>query len=585
MGVVPENSNAFPIREQTETKHFAFLHAPPVLRPVTSGPTSAGSPEKFFMNTKFAVVVVIALLISSAPILRCQDAKSGAEALKYSRDTYSKIHMVAIATLTFDAPPAAEFKYDRYPNGGPERIQSGDGEEYARKDGKTWLKSNDWGETGKPVDAQIAKRLNNWVSLIDSRLSSQAPLKFVANKDAGDQAESVFEEQNKDKGEAPRFVFDKPKNDKSEHPPLLSESSGPMKLGGHDATVDIKFSYLIAVQIQDVNEHPTAESASPAPNASSSPAKAAAQTKSDKAGSDLIDRGIEKGKKGDLKGAMADFDKAIKLDPKDAVAYYNRAYAKRLKKDFNGALADYNRTIELDPANADAFYNRGNVKAMNLKDIDGAIADFDRTIELNPEHSHAYYNRAIAKKLKGDKAGSDADYKRAGEIDPALAPPTVNTVTLLDGKLKIDIPSDFKREADDPKEPKTLAKFSHEGEGGAWGTVLRGTHGLTPDQLQDYLNKRVAEYTKGFKWLPKDAHLQWLKKEIVTINGWKWADWSFVPMMKGKKDYRSNPVYTRNLTTSYKGELLEINFTTNLTTDPELKEEIDKIMASVQLEE
>src|SRR5882762_4743163 len=87
-----------------------------------------------------------------------------------------------------------------------------------------------------------------------------------------------------------------------------------------------------------------------------------------------------------------------------------------------------------------------------------------------------------------------------------------NTVTLLDGKFKIDIPSDFKREADDPKEPKTLAKFAHEGEGGAWGTVLRGTHGLTPDQLQDYLNKRVAQYTKGYKCLPKDAHLQWLKK-------------------------------------------------------------------------
>jgi tetratricopeptide (TPR) repeat protein len=222
---------------------------------------------------------------------------------------------------------------------------------------------------------------------------------------------------------------------------------------------------------------------------------------------------------------------------------------------------------------------------MDKKDFDGAIADYNHAIEADPNYSHAYYNRAVAKREKGDKAGADEDFKRSGEIDSELAPPTVNTVTLLDGKFKIDIPSDFKREADDPKEPKTLAKFAREGEGGAWGTILRGTHGLTPDQLQDYLSKRVAEYTKGFKWLPKDAHLQWLKKEIVTINGWKWADWSFVPMMKGKKDYRNNPVYTRNLTTSYKGQLLEINFTTNLTTDPDLKDEIDTIMASVQLEE
>jgi hypothetical protein len=158
-----------------------------------------------------------------------------------------------------------------------------------------------------------------------------------------------------------------------------------------------------------------------------------------------------------------------------------------------------------------------------------------------------------------------------------------NAVSLLDGKLKLNIPPDFSRDPDDLKEPKTIAKFS--GPDGAWGTVLRGTHGLTPDKLEGYLKMRVAEYNKGFKWLPKDSHLQWLKKDLVTIDGRKWADWSFVPVVKGRKDYSHNPVYTRNLTTSYKGQLLEINFTLNLNTDPKLKTEIDQIMDSVHLEE
>ncbi len=100
------------------------------------------------------------------------DAKFAADNLKYSRDFYSKVHFVAIANLDFGAAGTAQFKYDRYPNGGPERIQTGDGE-FARKDGKTWLKSNDWGETGKPVDAQTAKRLNNWIGLIDARLNGE----------------------------------------------------------------------------------------------------------------------------------------------------------------------------------------------------------------------------------------------------------------------------------------------------------------------------------------------------------------------------------------------------------------------------
>ena len=154
---------------------------------------------------------------------------------------------------------------------------------------------------------------------------------------------------------------------------------------------------------------------------------------------------------------------------------------------------------------------------------------------------------------------------------------------MLDGKLKLDIPPDFSRDANDPKKPKTIAAFS--GPEGAWGTVLRGTHGLTPEQLDGYMKKRVAEYANGFNWLPKDSHLQWLKNGIVTIDGRKWADWSFVPVSRGKKDYSHNPVYTRNLTTSYKGQLLEINFTSNLNTDPMLKQEIDHIMGSVHLEE
>jgi tetratricopeptide (TPR) repeat protein len=310
----------------------------------------------------------------------------------------------------------------------------------------------------------------------------------------------------------------------------------------------------------------------------------ARQAKGDKAGAEadfksaekieLVNRGREKGKKGDLDGAITDFNRAIELDPKNAIVYYNRGHAKGLKKDAAGALADYNRAIEVDPRFAEAYFERGTLKGRN-KDSAGAIADLDRAIELKPDYTLAYYNRGIAKKAKGDRAGADADFKSAA---------AANKVSLLDGKLTIDMSPDFSREPDDPKEPKTIARFSGPADG-AWGEVLRGTHGLTPDKLEGYLKMRVAEYSKGFKWLPKDAHLQWLKKEIVTIDGRKWADWRYVPVLKGKKDYSHSPVYTRFLTTSYKGQLLEITFTSNLNTSPELKAEIDRIMDSVHLEE
>jgi len=56
-------------------------------------------------------------------------------------------------------------------------------------------------------------------------------------------------------------------------------------------------------------------------------------------------------------------------------------------------------------------------------------------------------------------------------------------------------------------------------------------------------------------------------------------------MLRGTKGCSHSPVYTRFLTTSYKGQLLEITFTSNLNTDPKVKEQIDNIMNSVHLEE
>jgi len=337
---------------------------------------------------------------------------------------------------------------------------------------------------------------------------------------------------------------------------------------------------------------------------------------SEESDEDPIERGIEKAKKGDLDGALADFNRAIELDPKNAAAYYNRASAKMLKKDADGAIADYTRVIELDPKNVGAYNNRGILKARN-NDPDGAVADYNQAIQANPKDAKAYINRGNVKKAKGDLDGAIADFTKAIELDSNLALAYKNRgearqakgdatgadadfksaekikledfktkaqpVSLLDGKLKLDIPSDFSRDPADPKNPKTLAKFS--GPDGAWGEVLRGTHGLTPDKLEGYLKMRVAEYSKGFNWLPKDSQLQWLKKDIVTIDGRKWADWRYVPMLKGTKNYSHSPVYTRFLTTSYKGQLLEVTFTSNLNTSPELKAEIDHIMDSVHFEE
>ena len=56
--------------------------------------------------------------------------------------------------------------------------------------------------------------------------------------------------------------------------------------------------------------------------------------------------------KGDTDRAIADFDQAIKLDPKDAIALNNRGFAWRIKGDIARAAADYEQAIKLDAGNA-----------------------------------------------------------------------------------------------------------------------------------------------------------------------------------------------------------------------------------------
>lgn len=130
-----------------------------------------------------------------------------------------------------------------------------------------------------------------------------------------------------------------------------------------------------------------------------------------------VNFGIAKGTKGDLDGAIAAFDQAIKIDPKWAPAYENRGYARSLQHKFTEAMADYDAALNLDPKYAEAYYNRGAAKGQ-LGDFDGAIADFNRTLELNPKHALAYYNRGHAKYFKGDLTGALADNNQAITLDP-----------------------------------------------------------------------------------------------------------------------------------------------------------------------
>ncbi len=61
-------------------------------------------------------------------------------------------------------------------------------------------------------------------------------------------------------------------------------------------------------------------------------------------------------KAGKFDQALADFDRAIAMDPEYAKAYYNRGSTYDKMGKLDNAIADYRKTISLDPFDCDACY-------------------------------------------------------------------------------------------------------------------------------------------------------------------------------------------------------------------------------------
>ena len=144
-----------------------------------------------------------------------------------------------------------------------------------------------------------------------------------------------------------------------------------------------------------------------------SPPTVVAQDKS----KDFFDQGLAKFTEKDYKGAIRDFDEAIRLKPDDAAAYNSRGSAKSNLGDKQGAIKDFDEAIRLKPDYADAYWFRGAAK-LNLGDNQGAIKDFDEAIRLKPDYADAYWFRGAAKLNLGDKQGAVKDFDEAIRLKP-----------------------------------------------------------------------------------------------------------------------------------------------------------------------
>ncbi len=106
---------------------------------------------------------------------------------------------------------------------------------------------------------------------------------------------------------------------------------------------------------------------------------------------------------------------AISTDPAKRLNHSSkRTYS------YDEAIADVNKAIKLYPEFAEAYYNRGNLMAVSGQ-LPEAYDDYTRAIELDPNIGEAYYNRGLVQIYMKDTRKGCMDLSKAGELGIAEA--------------------------------------------------------------------------------------------------------------------------------------------------------------------
>jgi len=75
-----------------------------------------------------------------------------------------------------------------------------------------------------------------------------------------------------------------------------------------------------------------------------------------------------------------------------ATQYFNQGAEKYEAGNYQGAIADYTKAIEIDPQHANAYGNRGFSKGVGFQDSDGACSDFKKAASLGLEYRINWLN-------------------------------------------------------------------------------------------------------------------------------------------------------------------------------------------------
>jgi len=120
---------------------------------------------------------------------------------------------------------------------------------------------------------------------------------------------------------------------------------------------------------------------------------------------------------GNNEEALAEFERALALDPYNVRALYGRGLIRQADKEHQQAIEDFTAANGLSPQKAEPLLARAN-SYFALDKAKEAIADLDEAVQADPNSALAWSSRGAAYERIGDKTNAAASYSRALALRP-----------------------------------------------------------------------------------------------------------------------------------------------------------------------
>src|SRR5205085_1238255 len=128
-------------------------------------------------------------------------------------------------------------------------------------------------------------------------------------------------------------------------------------------------------------------------------------------------RGQALAKSGKTDEALAEFDRALALDPYNVPALYGRGLIYQGEKQHEQAIADFTAANGLSPQRVDPLLSRA-ASYLALDKAKEAVVDLDEAVQADPNSAPAWSARGQAYERLGDKTKAATSYGRAIGLRP-----------------------------------------------------------------------------------------------------------------------------------------------------------------------